>query len=595
MKNYNRIVVVCLGALAFLAPLKFGTPVIAQGMLVPPGSPYEWLFYAWPNQLATLIAFGTLLWLVLDGERLAARVDLLFVLPLLFLASQAIAAPPSITPQTTADTLMAFAVDTLLFYAAAWYVRDGAAAARIFGALGLATILIMVMAMEQHYGGLQQTREFAALYTDTAHAPPDLLLRLTSNRVFASLVYPNALAGFLVLAFAPTLAWIWVRGRSWVPGVKWLTLLFAGGLMAFCLVLTGSRGGFVAFAAMIMAGLFCFVPKGSRRARWVVVALLAIAAVFVLAHRSGLIGVSMDSASARRDYWRGAIAIARDHPWLGTGPGTFGSIYPKYKTASTEEAQLVHNNFLQMWSDSGLVAFLAFSLLWLVALRDAFELARQRTGDAAAVAVCAALAGWVVHSLIDFDLYVPGVAMPAFLLLGVLQGLKELPQMQPVAPRERTKLAVATVCVAVVAGVLWMEGRSLGAAFSHGQTRQLERTDPTSALAMARRSIELAPRNPHYYAAAGNLAVTLSHFGEAVDYYRAAIECDPYRASYHWRLARALVTAGSHLDQVVEQLRAAHALNPTKQLYREDLAAAEESVRQSTPALLGSVPAKTDE
>jgi tetratricopeptide (TPR) repeat protein len=150
-----------------------------------------------------------------------------------------------------------------------------------------------------------------------------------------------------------------------------------------------------------------------------------------------------------------------------------------------------------------------------------------------------------------------------------------------------------------------MEGRSLGAAFAHGQTRQLERTDPTSALAMARRSIELAPRNPHYYAAAGSLALTLSHSGEkeidaewlqkAVDYYRAAIDCDPYRASYHWRLARAIVAAGGHLDQVVEQLRAANALNPTKQLYREDLAAAEESVRQSTPALLEFVPAKMDE
>src|SRR5439155_23649667 len=128
--------------------------------------------------------------------------------------------------------------------------------------------------------------------------------------------------------------------------------------------------------------------------------------------------------------------------------------YPKYKTAATEEAQLVHNSFLQMWSDSGVVAFVTFALLWLVALRDAFALARQRAGDAAAIAVCAALGGWVVHSLVDFDLYVPGVAMPAFLLLGVLQGLKELPQVKPVVPRERTRLAVSVICVVAVAAVL---------------------------------------------------------------------------------------------------------------------------------------------
>lgn len=591
MKGFGRWVVFCLAGLAFFAPLKFGTPVTAQSALVPPNSVMEWIFFAWPLQLATIFAFGALLWLVLDGERLMARVDLLFVLPLCFLVTQIAAAVPSIAPQTTADTLMSFAMNTLLFYAAAWYVRDGAAAARIFGALGLATMLVLVIALEQRYGGLQQTREFAALYVDAAHAPPDLLLRLTSNRVFGPLVYPNALAGFLVLAFAPTLAWIWVRGRSWVTWMKWLALLFAGGLMAFCLALTGSRGGFVAFAAMAMAGLFCFVLKGSRRTRWVVIALLAVAGIFVLAQRSGLIGLGTESVAARRDYWRGAMAIARDHPWLGTGPGTFGSIYPKYKTASTEEAQLVHNNFLQMWSDSGMVAFLVFSLLWLVALRDAFELARQRTGDAAAIAICAALAGWTVHSLMDFDLYVPGVAMPAFLLLGMLQGLKELPQVRSVAPREQTRLAVGTVCVAVVAGVLWMEGRSLMAGFAHGRVRKLERRNPAAALAATQRSIELAPRNAQYYAVAGDLAVNLGRFEEAIQHYRAAIGCDPYRASYHWRLARALATAGKHDDQVLEQLRLAHTLNPTKQLYREDLDRLEESVRQSAPTLLESSPA----
>jgi O-antigen ligase len=592
MKNYNRLVIVCLAGLAFFAPLKFGTPVIAQASLVPPTDLAEWLFFSWPNQLAALVAFGALMWLVLDRERLGARVDFLFLLPLLFLVSQVIAAPASIAPQTTADTLMAFAVDVLLFYAAAWYVRDGATAARIFGALGLATMFVMVLALEQRYGGLQRTREFAALYTDTTHAPSDMLLRMQSNRVFGSLVYPNALAGYLVLAFGPMLAWIWVRGRSWVPWMKWCTMLFVAGLIVFCLALTGSRGGFVAFAAMALAGLFCLATRGSRRIGWVVVVLLAIGGVFWMANRSGLIGLGSESASARRDYWRGAVAIARDHPRLGTGPGTFGSIYPKYKTAASEEAQLVHNNFLQMWSDSGVGGAVFFALLWLVALRDAFQLARQRTGDPAAVAVCAALAGWVVHSLMDFDLYVPGVAMPAFIMLGIVQGLKDMPRLKPVVPQEHTRLAVGTVCVAVIAAVLWMEGRSLAACFAHGRSNDLRSEYPAAALANTLRAIELAPRNPHYHAAAGDISVNIARFDEAIQHYRDAVNCDPYRASFHWRLARALVAAGGKQDQVIEQLRIAHDLNPTKELYRRDL---EENLRQATPTLLDSPPVKKDE
>jgi O-antigen ligase len=592
MKGYSRLVTVCLAGLAFFAPLKFGTPVVAQAGLTPPVDFVEWVFFAWPNQLATLVAFGALLWLVLDGERLAAQVDFLFVLPLLFLASQAVAAPPSIAPQMTADTLIAFAMDALLFYAAAWYVRDGAAAVRIFGALGLSTMIMMVMALEQHYGGFQRTRDFAALYGDSAHTPPDLLLRMSSNRVFASLVYPNALAGYLVLVFAPMLAWIWVRGRKWEVWIKWCTLVFVGALILFCLALTGSRGGFVAFVAMVMAGLFCFAPKGSQRTRWVVITLVALAGVFVLAQRGGLIGLGTDSVSSRRDYWQGAIRIARDHPWLGTGPGSFGSIYPKYKTAASEEAQMVHNSFLQMWSDSGVAGFVIFALLWLVALRDAFHLARQRTHDAAAVAICAALAGWVVHSLVDFDLYVPGVAIPAFLLLGVLQGLKELPQVKPVVPRERSRLIVGAFCAAVIAAVFWTQGRSIAASFAHGHCDATRTEYPAAALADARRAIELAPHNSHYHAAAGDLAVLLQRFDEAIQHYEAAVDCDPYRASYHWRLAKVLAAAGGRHDQIIKQHRLAHQLNPTKELYRHDL---EEILRQPTADLLGSVPSKKDE
>jgi len=585
MKVYSRWVIFFLAVLTFLAPLKFGTPVVLTASLVPPGSFFDWVFFSWPNQLAVLAAFAALLWLMVDKDRIAARVDFLFVLPLLFLLSQLVATPSSICPQATSDTLMHFAVCVLLFYAAAWYVRDGAAAAWVFGALGLATFLILVFSMEQHFGGLEKTRDYAAVYVQDM--PSDLRLRLTSNRVFGTLVYPNALAGYLVLAFAPVLAWIWVRARGWDAKVKWVALGLFGGLMIFVLALTGSRGGFIAFAVMVMAGLFCLVPKGSRRTWWVVGALVAIAAIFVAAQQAGVIKLGTESVAARRDYWEGAIKIARDHPWWGTGPGTFGSIYPMYKTAMTEEAQLVHNSFLQMWSDSGVAGFVIFALLWLVALRDSFELARHRYGDAAGIAVCAAIAGWTVHALMDFDLYVPGVALPAFVLLGVLQGLKDMPEIEPVTSQRRPRMAVGTLCMAVLGFVVWWEGRSLWAGFYHAQNRALQEVDPLAAAEAARQAVRLNPRNPQFFGAAGDLAVRLGRFDEAIRLYENAIECDPYRASFHWRLGRVLTAAGGRESQAVEQFRRAVALNPTKQAYRDDLA---ESIRQAAPPLLQSRP-----
>jgi O-antigen ligase len=571
MKPFARWVVTSLAAVAFIAPLKFGVPVTAQSLAVPPQSGGEWLLAGWPNQLGVIFIFAAFVWLVLDPHRMRAHVDWLFVLPLMFVLSQLAAVPGSIHPHVSIDTTMHFTACAMLFYAAAWYVRDGADAARIFGGLGLATALVCIVAIQQRAGGLQETRDWAANFS----LPDELRARLASDRVFGTLVYPNALAGFLVVAFAPLMAWLWTRARTWHVAVKWLALAFAVALTAGSLWLTGSRGGLIAFAAMIVTGLWCMTGK-----RWLRVSIgvgaIGIGVVAMLAQGRGT-----GSLEARADYWRGAVAIIRDFPWLGTGPGTFGSIYPKYKTALTEEAQLVHNNFLQMWSDAGVAAFMVFAALWLRALWDAFRLTGTRRGDAAGIAIAAALAGWVVHGLLDFDLYVPGIAYPAFALLGALQGLKEVPQLDVVAERRRSRWPVAVACLAVVAAVTWTQGLSIRAGYA-------------LARGEAERAIELAPNDAVAHAAAGALAAGVGDWAGAAARYAVAAELDPCRASYHWRLGQALLGSGAPAAQALVSLRRAVELNPTKRPYAEAVAGLEESVRQAGSDLVASPPPRNE-
>jgi O-antigen ligase len=593
MKGLANRFVLGLAAVAFLAPLKFGAPAMVQWAVVPPTDALEWLYFTWPNELAIILVFAGFIWLVLDRDRMLARVDLLFVLPLFFLLTQILAAPWTICPQVTIDTVMLFAAGVLLFYVGAWYARDGAATGRIFGGLALATLFACILAMQQHFGGLEETRAYASTHVDTATAPRDFLARMTSNRVFGPFVYPNALAGFLVVVFAPVLAWIWTRARGWDVRVKWIALVFAAGEMLFCLLLTGSRGGFVAFGFMTLAVLWCLVPKGRRgAAKAIAVLVLVLGVVVALARHGGLLHFGTESLEARTDYWRGAIRIIKAHPWIGTGPGTFGSIYPMYKTALTEEAAAVHNNFLQMWSDSGMLAFVAFAVLWGVAMRDSFRLARERVGDVAAAAICGALVGWTVHGLVDFELYAPGVALPVFVLLGTLQGLKELPKTNFVAPRHRANWVVGAMCVAVVGAVLWIESRALAATFMGEQAHRMEGINPVAALDENRRAARLAPWNSRLQSGLGEMALRAGRIEEAFPAYRHAIECDPYRASGWWQLARAKIAAHGVDTEALQLLRRAVELNPTNSHYIQALAAAKESVRQSTGALLEFIPAK---
>jgi predicted Zn-dependent protease len=96
-----------------------------------------------------------------------------------------------------------------------------------------------------------------------------------------------------------------------------------------------------------------------------------------------------------------------------------------------------------------------------------------------------------------------------------------------------------------------------------------------AVFAEPRQAAALMPGDARYQSLAGDAAAQAGQFEEAIAYYRAAVRNDPYRPSYHWRLARALMAAGQ-AEEALAELRQAAALNPTHTGYRAELAQAEE-------------------
>jgi len=130
------------------------------------------------------------------------------------------------------------------------------------------------------------------------------------------------------------------------------------------------------------------------------------------------------SAGARFDYWRAGVQITVAHPFVGSGPGTFGEQYSHIKSATSEMARLAHNDYLEQFCDSGIPGGLAY-LVWLCLALVLLARTHWATNDSFRFALFLGLLGWFAQGLGEFGLYVPALAWTAFTLMGCLIGAKK--------------------------------------------------------------------------------------------------------------------------------------------------------------------------
>jgi len=267
---------------------------------------------------------------------------------------------------------------------------------------------------------------------------------------FGPYVNRNHFAGFAELVI-PTALVPLVLGK--VRRERRFAVVVFALLPVVALFLAASRGGIVSFAAEIgvLTLLLALRRAGGRHVlAGGVVLLLAFMLVSWLGVRQILERFSsMQSlevtggkrASMRHDSWR----IFRDHPWTGTGLGTLPIIFPAYE--SLYDAKFVnhaHNDYLEMLADTGLVgAFCCASFLGLLFFSSLRHLLVSDKSFAAALHLSGLVAccGFLVHSLVDFNLHIPGNALLFFLMAHLATA--PIPQ-NPNGPRHRHSPAIPT-------------------------------------------------------------------------------------------------------------------------------------------------------
>lgn len=202
-----------------------------------------------------------------------------------------------------------------------------------------------------------------------------------------------------------------------------LRIMLIGG----ALLLTHSRGGATATLLGLGAAALVILRAPSFRGAWrapLVVATVLVVCLVGIAGGAGLLGrfeTNALGADGRGTVYLETMQAIKEHPFFGTGLGTFEFVYPTYQTPDiTAFYDLAHDDYLENTLEMGIPAALAFfAALGLLAGRCVMGVfQRRRDAIYPAIAVAATvLVG--VHAVVDFSLQIPAVAVTYAAILGM--------------------------------------------------------------------------------------------------------------------------------------------------------------------------------
>jgi O-antigen ligase len=156
-------------------------------------------------------------------------------------------------------------------------------------------------------------------------------------------------------------------------------------------------------------------------------AILALAAV-IIPHEAGRIRQApAHFMQDRLQIWEISAGMVGAHPFLGTGPGTFQTVFPEQKLASGERKWSAHNLWLNYTVETGLLGLL--SILWVLAVagrewvrsgRQAARAIGPLSGDPLWPAITAVVIGVLVDQCGDNTLLSVSTVSGFWLLLAFL-------------------------------------------------------------------------------------------------------------------------------------------------------------------------------
>lgn len=302
--------------------------------------------------------------------------------------------------------------------------------------------LIVLGSLEAAYGIVQYLTGYQKIFGFTKQYYTDEATGTYINR--------NHFAGFLelIIPFAAAMVYYSLhslsadgvsKGRHFHGGRDPLYLrqriLFYAFIVIFLLIaVIFSRSRMGIFSVLVSLILMAFLGRfGGGRRPWMSITLLVIACSMIYAIWIGLDPVigrfetltpsTFEDPYGRFAMWRQASGMIRDHPFVGTGLGTFGIAFRHYQTTGLDLfIDHAHNDYLEAATDTGILgAGLLFIPIigLLIKMILAFVGARSAYRRSILLACIGGTTALLAHSATDFNLQIPANALLFAVVLGI--------------------------------------------------------------------------------------------------------------------------------------------------------------------------------
>lgn len=322
---------------------------------------------------------------------------------LIFLAAMVLSAVFSVSlPLSVKGLFLKVFKNIALFFICAEVVSDRKKIGQLLAVMGISAVLVSADAIVQFITG-----------TDFIY-----------NHVFKGELQgpfnnPNSLAGWLVVISILTITLAYFL-RTMIYGR--IALWVLASILTLCLVLTYSRGAWIAFAvSMIILGI---IKKGKFllliMAAAVVVYFLTPSAVKMHANT-----IFYKSEPGRISLWKEAFQIIEDFPVSGCGINTYAVCAPNYRITDGGGCY-PHNCYLQMAAETGILGLSAFLYFIFRLFKISFAALRNmkdRFYDAVLSGLLMGLLGFLIHSFFDTDIYALQLGAFMWVIMGLVTAL----------------------------------------------------------------------------------------------------------------------------------------------------------------------------